>query len=343
MKLSTRFSLTRQFTPFKSNYGYLQASSKTSNVNLVCFPGKAFSCLTKQLSCLTRQTTFSLTPSFSLLSCRGYHKNPNIEIVFDSLKERQRFLAKRETIYPHEKSNSKPVWTSEKDALLLEVVQNKKDETWKKIAEKFFPEFSGKEVLRRYLKIYQSPTLGPWSPEEVASLRKGFSLYGNNWIKVSMLVKTRNSDQCKVKFNQLLEPYERIKAWTREESAQLLDLVLKSSNLKLLKGRLIVSNVEWESISKTFNDKTPQQCYTHFMQQLSSQAKAKLASSLPELNQPTTNHSKGLYPDPMSPSKVKHASDPKKVSTGYRKQYLRDLLPKHQEKALRNMNYSSKG
>ncbi|KAI0243677.1 hypothetical protein L0F63_002456, partial [Massospora cicadina] len=277
------------------------------------------------------------------LPCRAFHGNIYDETVHDFSKSGQSNLARpRGSAYPRGASNSRPVWTFEMDTLLLEVVQNKKDETWKKLAEKFFPEFSGREVLKRYLKIYQSPTSGPWTSEEVALLKKGFSLYGNNWIKVSMIVKTRNSDQCKIKFNQIIEPCERVDSWTREESKQLLDLVLKSSKLKLLRGRLIVSKVEWEPISETFQDKTPQQCYFHFMQYLSGQAKAKLTSSSFELNQHGPNGSKGSTPDLVNPSNPNQA--PKHSgSSNYRRQYLRDLLPKHQEKAFKNKNSRLKG
>ncbi|OBA22670.1 hypothetical protein METBIDRAFT_35052, partial [Metschnikowia bicuspidata var. bicuspidata NRRL YB-4993] len=77
---------------------------------------------------------------------------------------------------------------------------------------------TGPESLRR----------GPWSPEEDQKLMAIIALYGPlNWVRVSLLIKTRSPKQCRERYHQNLKPLLNRTPISYEEGLFIEQLVAK--------------------------------------------------------------------------------------------------------------------
>ncbi|KAG7879431.1 hypothetical protein KL905_003172 [Ogataea polymorpha] len=96
---------------------------------------------------------------------------------------------------------------------------------------------------------------GVWTNVEDAILKAAISKYGlNQWARVSSLLEKKTAKQCKMRWQEWLDPRIKKLEWTKEEDQKLLELVRLRPN-------------QWNSISMLMN-RTANQCIERYQQLL---------------------------------------------------------------------------
>ncbi|KAG7802314.1 hypothetical protein KL944_002691 [Ogataea haglerorum] len=96
---------------------------------------------------------------------------------------------------------------------------------------------------------------GVWTNVEDAILKAAISKYGlNQWARVSSLLEKKTAKQCKMRWQEWLDPRIKKIEWTKEEDQKLLELVRLRPN-------------QWNSISMLMN-RTANQCIERYQQLL---------------------------------------------------------------------------
>ena len=83
---------------------------------------------------------------------------------------------------------------------------------------------------------------GPWTAEEDEQLRQAVDAFGKAWVEVSQYVAGRNSEQCRDRYQEYLNPTLTRGKWTSEEDAALLQAVQQ------------VGEGKWREVSKILNN-----------------------------------------------------------------------------------------
>lgn len=97
---------------------------------------------------------------------------------------------------------------------------------------------------------------GMWTNVEDEILKAAIAKYGlNQWSRVSSLLTKKNAKQCKLRWNEWLDPRIKKHAWSPEEDKQLLNLARLRPN-------------QWSSISLLIN-RTANQCIERYQELLS--------------------------------------------------------------------------
>ncbi|KAG7823338.1 hypothetical protein KL919_004214 [Ogataea angusta] len=96
---------------------------------------------------------------------------------------------------------------------------------------------------------------GVWTNVEDAILKAAISKYGlNQWARVSSLLEKKTAKQCKMRWQEWLDPRIKKIEWTKEEDQRLLELVRLRPN-------------QWSSVSMLMN-RTANQCIERYQQLL---------------------------------------------------------------------------
>ncbi|KAI9687395.1 MAG: hypothetical protein M1820_010477 [Bogoriella megaspora] len=66
---------------------------------------------------------------------------------------------------------------------------------------------------------------GSWTQEEDQKLKQGVDQFGTSWVKVAVIVGTRNGDQCLKRWGDSLNPQFERRPWTEQEDNPLLQAV----------------------------------------------------------------------------------------------------------------------
>ncbi len=82
---------------------------------------------------------------------------------------------------------------------------------------------------------------GPWTAEEDEQLRRAVDTFGKTWIDVCQYVAGRNSEQCRDRYQEYLNPTLARGRWTQEQDAALLQAVRQ------------VGEGKWKEVSKVLN------------------------------------------------------------------------------------------
>ncbi|RHZ86588.1 hypothetical protein Glove_48g139 [Diversispora epigaea] len=102
-------------------------------------------------------------------------------------------------------------WSEEDELKLFKAIQHYGSENWSKIMESF-PDKSLLQVRNYYFKNRKSNPFikrGVWTPEEINTLKESINIYGEDWLQIARLVKTRNGRQCREYwFYHLRRPFE---------------------------------------------------------------------------------------------------------------------------------------
>jgi hypothetical protein len=79
-----------------------------------------------------------------------------------------------------------------------------------------------------------------WSDEEDSRLRLAVQAYGTSWVNVASAIPGRHNDQCRDRWNDILNPAVTKGRWTEEEDQDLLAMVqqLGTSSWKEISKRL---------------------------------------------------------------------------------------------------------
>ncbi|WFD20711.1 hypothetical protein MCAP1_002963 [Malassezia caprae] len=119
-------------------------------------------------------------------------------------------------------------WTPEKDAALIQAVQELGPD-WKLVAARLeLPSTSATLCHQRHTKLKKhSVVMGRWSAAEDAALRAAVAQYGCDWKRVEVYVQGRTSQQCRERWVGRLanipegETQAVRRAWSKEEDERL--------------------------------------------------------------------------------------------------------------------------
>lgn len=119
-------------------------------------------------------------------------------------------------------------WTPAEDNLLTQSLEPFLKEgckiSWKEVSM-HVPGRTTKDCRKRWTTgLNKSICRGCWSNEEDERLRRGVDMYGNDWARISLVVKGRTGDQCSKRWHDVLNPCINRDAWTPEEDRLLLEL-----------------------------------------------------------------------------------------------------------------------
>ncbi|KAE9402059.1 hypothetical protein BT96DRAFT_817011 [Gymnopus androsaceus JB14] len=122
------------------------------------------------------------------------------------------------------------IWTPEEDQLLKYAIEkedphNPNPSKWTAIS-KHVPNRSNRDCRKRWTSNMAFTFIkGSWSPTEDAMLALGMERYGERWSLVSMVVKSRNSDQCAKRWREILDPNINRARWSPAEDNKLIQAV----------------------------------------------------------------------------------------------------------------------
>lgn len=160
------------------------------------------------------------------------------------------------------------VWTPEEDDILRDGVKQL-GRSWARIA----PRISGRTPHKFYTRW--SRVLDPelrkeyWLPDEDEHLRNAYTRVGNNWRKVSSIVGTRSSFECRHRFYSWRAVSERYE-WTGEEDDALDAAVIKFGP-------------SWDTIASFIPGPTFRQCRARWTERWLSDAHERLHNARAEV------------------------------------------------------------
>ncbi len=137
-------------------------------------------------------------------------------------------------------------WTEEEDKQLKNLV-DQYGEKWAEIAK----EMSGRTDLQCKQRYKQ--TLNPtikhekWTEKEDEQLKNLVDQHGENWVKIAKEMPGRTNMQCNHHYKRTLNPVIKKGKWTKEEDAQLKNLVDQHGE-------------NWTKIAKEMSGRTDDQC-----------------------------------------------------------------------------------
>mgnify|MGYP002622537062 CR=1 FL=1 len=126
--------------------------------------------------------------------------------------------------------NVKAFWTEENIKKLMEWADQLKQD-WKRIAKKFRTKHVTPTIVRnkyREIKYNEAPLREKFTHQEDLLIAKYYSIYGFQWNKIAMFVKSRTSVMIKNRF------YSHIKKYN------LLDSLIEEANQKNLEGEEVI-------------------------------------------------------------------------------------------------------
>lgn len=132
-------------------------------------------------------------------------------------------------------------WTPDSDERLLKAVATFGHDNWSLVACQVSEDATPSQCQNRYQR-----TLDPalkhkaWSDEEDSRLRLAVQAYGTSWVNVASAIPGRHNDQCRDRWNDILNPAVTKGRWTEEEDQDLLAKVqqLGTSSWKEISNRL---------------------------------------------------------------------------------------------------------
>ncbi|KAG0702362.1 hypothetical protein DFH29DRAFT_505758 [Suillus ampliporus] len=133
------------------------------------------------------------------------------------------------------------LWTPESDERLLKAVATFGHDNWSVVACQVSEDATPSQCQNRYQR-----TLDPalkhkaWSDEEDLRLRRAVQAYGTSWVDVASVIPGRQNDQCRDRWNDILNPTVAKGKWTEEEDRELLAVVkrLGTSSWKDISNQL---------------------------------------------------------------------------------------------------------
>ncbi|RPD61851.1 hypothetical protein L227DRAFT_523408, partial [Lentinus tigrinus ALCF2SS1-6] len=145
-------------------------------------------------------------------------------------------------------------WTPETDERLLKAVDVYGTGSWGLVARMVSEDATAAQCQNRYTRSLD-PELsrGPWTPEEDEQLRRAVDVFGKTWVDVCQYVAGRNSEQCRDRYQEYLNPTLTRGKWTPEQDAALLRAVEQAGEGK------------WKEVSKLLNNgRTDNMCRTRY-------------------------------------------------------------------------------
>ncbi|KAG2077697.1 hypothetical protein BDR04DRAFT_563928 [Suillus decipiens] len=147
----------------------------------------------------------------------------------------------------HGTTRKNHLWTPDSDERLLKAVATFGHDNWCVVARKVSEDATPSQCQNRYQRTLD-PTLRhkTWSNEEDSRLRLAVQAHGTSWVNVASAIPGRHNDQCRDRWNDILDPALTKGRWTEEEDRDLLALVqqLGTSSWKEISNRLDSSRTD---------------------------------------------------------------------------------------------------
>ncbi|OAX39173.1 hypothetical protein K503DRAFT_106227 [Rhizopogon vinicolor AM-OR11-026] len=118
------------------------------------------------------------------------------------------------------------IWSPDSDERLLKAVDTFGHDNWSVVACQVSEDATPSQCQNRYQR-----TLDPalkhkaWSDDEDSLLRLAVQAYGTSWVEVAAAVPGRHNEQCRDRWNDVLNPAVAKGKWTEEEDRDLLTAV----------------------------------------------------------------------------------------------------------------------
>ncbi|KAG2058951.1 hypothetical protein BDR06DRAFT_950204 [Suillus hirtellus] len=133
------------------------------------------------------------------------------------------------------------LWTPDSDERLLKAVATFGHDNWSVVACQVSEDATPSQCQNRYQRTLD-PTLKhkAWSDEEDSRLRLAVRAYGTSWVNVASAIPGRHNDQCRDRWNDILNPAITKGKWTEEEDQDLLAIIqqIGTSSWKEISNRL---------------------------------------------------------------------------------------------------------
>jgi len=134
-------------------------------------------------------------------------------------------------------------WSKEEDQILLTSINSEGRKNWKFIAT-LLENKTPIQCFYRFRKINPTIVKTKWTSTEDNILLQLHDINGNNWSKISKIMKSRGSKQIRDRFINNLDPKIKRGNFTIDEDLKILKLKNKYGN-------------KWALISKHFEDRSP--------------------------------------------------------------------------------------
>lgn len=112
---------------------------------------------------------------------------------------------RRIIFFTYKPRKEKLKWTQTEDKLLIDLSQKFNFKTKWVIISKYFDNRSSIDCFCRYKLINPSIHKGRWTKEECDKVIELKKMYGNNWSKISKMIKTRTPKQIRSRFINYLD------------------------------------------------------------------------------------------------------------------------------------------
>ncbi|EAY23773.1 Myb-like DNA-binding domain containing protein [Trichomonas vaginalis G3] len=101
-------------------------------------------------------------------------------------------------------------FTKEEDNLLKELAKDKRNKTWKDIAE-YLPGRTARQCRDRYNQyLFKDVVKKPWTDEEDMIIVEKYKLYGPHWVKISHFLPGRSGNNIKNRWHNALTKFHGI-------------------------------------------------------------------------------------------------------------------------------------
>jgi hypothetical protein len=118
-------------------------------------------------------------------------------------------------------------WTVEEDAKLTDAVTKHGAGNWAAVAA-LVPGRTNKQCRKRWVEsLNPAINTGTWTVEDDTKLTEAVTEFGNDWVRVSVLVPGRTNRQCAQRWVRSVDPTINAGRWTVEEDVKLTDAVTK--------------------------------------------------------------------------------------------------------------------
>lgn len=116
-------------------------------------------------------------------------------------------------------------WSTEEDALLLQLIQDEKMHSWAMVASKIKGR-TAKQCRERWsLNLDPGINRSPWTPEEDQLLLKLYEKMGGKWSEIKSEFNGRTENAVKTRYKSLVRAKAR--EWTQEQDRKLIGLRMK--------------------------------------------------------------------------------------------------------------------
>ncbi|KAH8106261.1 hypothetical protein BXZ70DRAFT_1038169 [Cristinia sonorae] len=191
-------------------------------------------------------------------------------------------------------------WTPGTDARLVEAVNIYGTANWMLVARMVSDDATASQCQNRYTRSLDPALVrGTWSEEEDAQLRRAVEVFGHTWSDVCNFVAGRNSEQCRDRWQDFVNPNVTRTKWTQGEDEALLRTIEQ------------VGEGRWKEISRVMdNGRTDSMCRARYLTLTKRRQKGITTSQSPTPSETSRAQTPALNPSQQVGSATEQAAGP---------------------------------